>query len=87
MIRTDVNLKPLIPCTREHAAKIANIAGRFESRLNLECEAIVLNMKSMLGLLSQARLPAGRTVLVASGEDEEAATKALVDVIAELTCE
>jgi hypothetical protein len=41
----------------------------------------VLNMKSMLGLLSQAKLPEGKATLVADGTDELAATRAVLSAV------
>ena len=70
MIRTELDLRPLMPFTRLTAARLATAAGRYESRLTLECEGLVLNMKSMLGLLSQAKLPDGRAMLVADGRQD-----------------
>ncbi len=81
MIRTELNLQPIMPFTRAAAARLAAAAGRYECRLTLECEGLVLNMKSMLGLLSQARLPQGRAVLVADGPDELQATQALLAAV------
>ena len=81
MIRTTLDLQPIMPFTRATAARLAAAAGRYECRLTLECEGLVLNMKSMLGLLSQARLPQGRAVLVADGPDELQATQALLAAV------
>jgi len=83
MIRTELDLRPLMPFTRLTAARLATAAGRYESRLTLECEGLVLNMKSMLGLLSQAKLPKGRATLVADGPDENAATQAVLNAVRE----
>lgn len=81
MIRTELDLQPIMPFTRATAARLAAAAGRYECRLTLECEGLVLNMKSMLGLLSQARLPQGHAVLVADGPDESQATQALLAAV------
>lgn len=81
MIRTELDLQPIMPFTRTTAARLAAAASRYESRLTLECEGLVLNMKSMLGLLSQARLPGGKATLVADGSDEEAATRTLLAAV------
>ena len=81
MIRTELDLQPIMPFTRTTAAQLASAAGKYESRLTLECEGLVLNMKSMLGLLSQAKLPGGRATLVADGADEAAATQAVLAAI------
>ena len=42
-------------------------------------------MKSMLGLLSQAKLPKGHATLVADGPDENAATQAVLNAVKEHT--
>ena len=81
MIRTELDLQPIMPFTRATAARLASAASRFDSRLTLECEGLVLNMKSMLGLLSQTKLPQGKATLVAEGTDEQAATQAVLDAV------
>lgn len=81
MIRTELDLQPIMPFTRVTAARLAAAASRYECRLTLECEGLVLNMKSMLGLLSQARLPDGKATLVADGPDEADATRAVLDAV------
>ena len=83
MIRTELDLQPIMPFTRATAARLAAAASRYECRLTLECEGLVLNMKSMLGLLSQARLPDGKATLVADGPDEAAATQAVLAAVHE----
>lgn len=78
MIESDIDLKRLLPFTRATAAKLAQTASRFSCRLTLECEGKVINAKSMLGLLSlPPELPI-RLSLVADGEDEKAATEAML---------
>lgn len=81
MIRTDLDLQPMMPFTRATAARLAAAAGKYESSLTLECEGLVLNMKSMLGLLSQAKLPGGHATLVADGADETEATRAMLTAV------
>ncbi|MDD3411729.1 MAG: HPr family phosphocarrier protein [Eubacteriales bacterium] len=81
MLRTELDLSALLPFNRSTAARVATAASRYESRLTLECDGVVLNAKSMLGLLSQARVPDGRITLVADGPDEEQATRDLCALI------
>ena len=81
MLRTRLDLTPRLPFTRMTAANIANAASRFECRLTLESDSVVLNAKSMLGLLSQTKLPEGRVTLVADGSDEAAATEKLMELL------
>ena len=80
MMKTPIDLKPLLPLNRVSAALLAQTASRFESRLTLEREGMVLNLKSMLGLLSQPNLGEGDALLVADGRDEKEATEAIIDI-------
>ena len=83
MIRTPINLEPLLPFTRVLAAKLATIGGHYECSLTLEQEGLAVNLKSMLGMLSQTMKPSPDITLVASGTDEKAATKAILEAIEE----
>lgn len=78
MMKTPCNLRAFLPFDRAGAAKLAQAASRFESRLTLERDGMVLNAKSMLGLLSQPDLGDGNVFLVADGEDEQTATETLM---------
>lgn len=81
MIRTKVNLKELMPINREKAAIIAKISSKYSCTLTLECDSIVLNVKSLIGLLSQSIPKDGNMWLVADGHDEELATSALLTMM------
>ncbi len=81
MIKKNVDLTPFLPITRGKAAEIASIAGKFESMLTLERDGIVLNMKSMIGLLSQSVPKDGQMMLVASGIDEAQAATAVAEAL------
>lgn len=83
MIRTPINLGPLLPFTRVLAAKLATVGGHFECSLSLEQEGLAVNLKSMLGMLSQTMKASPDIALVASGADEKEATQAILDAIAE----
>ncbi len=78
MIRTPLNLKPMLPFDRTSAALVAHTASRFESRLTLETDRFILNAKSMLGLLSQPSFGDGLCELVADGPDEGLAVESLL---------
>ena len=81
MIRQNVNLSALMPIGRTKAAEIAGVAGKYTCMLTLERNGIVLNLKSMIGLLSQTVPADGEMVLVAQGADEQEACKAMVEVL------
>lgn len=81
MIRTRIDLKPLQPFTRALAAQLATIGGHYACSLTLEQDGLAVNLKSMLGMLSQTMKPAEEAMLVASGTDEAEATTAILTAI------
>lgn len=84
MIRIPVDIPHHLPISRETAAKIARAASGFESTVTLEGEGLVLNLKSMIGLLSQSIPKDGNVLLVISGPDEEQAKKQLTQLLLSL---
>ena len=80
MKKMEIDMRPLLPLNRVSAALLAQTSSRFESRITLEKDSIVLNMKSMLGLLSQPDFGNGSVMLVADGEDEDAAIEAILAI-------
>ena len=81
MIKTQVDLRNHNIIGRERAALIASTASRFQSTLTLERDGIVLNLKSMIGLLSQTIPKDGQIWVVADGVDEKDATEAVMKVL------
>lgn len=81
MIKTDINMSRHMPIQREMAMSITSVADKYVSTLTLEHKGIVLNLKSMIGLLSQSIPKDGGMTLVADGEDENAALEAVLAVI------
>ena len=81
MTRQKLDLSSHIPISREKAALIASTASRFPCTVTLERDDIVLNLKSMIGLLSQTIPKDGRIDLVASGQDEREAVRAVAQVL------
>jgi phosphotransferase system HPr (HPr) family protein len=84
MIRQPINIKSLLPMKRQTAAEIATMASRFDCTFTLESRNVILNAKSMLGLLSMALPESGEVLLTADGKDEAAAITAMSDLIARL---
>lgn len=81
MKQVSVNLSSLLPVTRATAAKIASAASRYECTFTMEHGNSILNMKSMLGLLSQMMPKDGVVLLTADGPDEEQAMEAVLALI------
>ena len=77
MIKIPADLTSFMPVNREQAMRIASVADRFQCMLTLERDGIVLNIKSMIGLLSQSVPKDGKMTLVADGEDEAEAVEEL----------
>ena len=77
MITIPVDLSRYLPIDRSKAAEISAIACKYESMITLEKDGIVLNVKSMIGLLSQSIPKDGKMMLVINGEDEQEAVKGL----------
>lgn len=84
MIRIPVDIPHHLPISRETAAKIARVASHFDSTITLEGDGLVLNLKSMIGLLSQSIPKQGGVELVISGPDEEQALPQLTDLLKKL---
>ena len=83
MIKVEVNLSKHMPIQREMAMKITSVADKYLATLTLEHKGIVLNLKSMIGLLSQSIPKDGSMTLVADGKDEKTALEAVLAVINE----
>lgn len=72
MKKITFSMDKMRPFTRETAAEITIAASHFDSTFTMESGNSIINMKSMLGLLSHAILK-GEVTLVTDGADEEAA--------------
>lgn len=81
MKQATVDLSRFLPIDRETAAKIATTASHYECTFTMEHGNSVLNLKSMLGLLSQIMPKDGIVTLKADGADEEAALADLLKVV------
>ena len=63
------------------AAKFVKIANRFESSVKIEKDGVVVDGKSILGILTLAAVRGTQIKLSVSGKDEQATLKALVNLI------
>lgn len=63
------------------AAKFVKIANRFESSVKIEKDGVVIDGKSMLGILTLAAVQGTKIKLSVSGKDEKALLEALVKLI------
>jgi phosphocarrier protein HPr len=63
------------------AAKFVKIANRFESSVKIEKDGVVVDGKSILGILTLAAVQGTNIKLSVSGTDEKASLKALVNLV------
>ena len=78
-----LNLKNMRPINREIAGQVATLASRFDCTFVLEFANSIVNMKSMLGLLSQM-LPMNESVVLRTeGEGENEAMDAMLKLLKE----
>ena len=82
MIRTPITFPGNAPLTRALAAEVVQTASNFEARVMIQREQMIVNAKSMLGLLSLGTDDQANMVLIAEGVDESAAVAAVVAVLA-----
>ena len=87
MIQQPINIRTILPMKRQTAASIATLASRFDCTFTIEAHNVILNAKSMLGLLSMALPDSGDVILTADGKDEAAAIAAMSDLIRKLNAE
>lgn len=85
MTKLPVDLQPLLPINRETAMRLADAASRHACMLTLESRGVVLNLKSMIGLLSQTIPADGKMTLCASGEGEERSAEEVAERIRALS--
>ncbi len=76
-MKTTIDLSKLLPLTHEKAMKLAQVAAKYHSTITLENDHIVLNAKSMIGLLSQSLPKDGIVSLVINGADQAQAYEAI----------
>ena len=77
MLRATIDLTPHIPVLRPFAQAVAETCSRYSCTITLEHQNIILNLKSMIGLLSQHFPPDGILTLVTDGPDEAPAMQAV----------
>ena len=59
------------------AGKLVNVANRYKSEITLEKDNDKVNAKSILSVLSMGAGPGSSIVIIADGEDAEAAVNAI----------
>ena len=81
MITQKLNLSGITPLSRPQIEYLVHLSGDFASRIVFEHRNRTINGKSMLGLLSMGVTGEDPVTLIVDGEDEEEASKAIVDLL------
>jgi phosphocarrier protein len=81
MIEKEVVIKNKLGLHARAAVKFVNLANRFSSSVRIIKDAMEIDGKSILGILTLAASQGTKIVLRVSGEDEKEAMKALVALI------
>jgi phosphocarrier protein len=63
------------------AAKFVKLANRFEASVKIEKDGVLIDGKSILGILTLAAVQGTEITLKVSGKDEKSAIKALISLI------
>lgn len=64
------------------AAAFVKVAGRFQAEVTVGRDDMVVNGKSIMGVMTLAAEPGTELVIRAQGDDAEAAAEALVSLVA-----
>ena len=82
MIRNEVEIVNKLGLHARAAAKFVTCASGFASQIQVEREGQRVNGKSIMGVMMLAAAQGTRITLLVDGEDEEAATAALEQLVA-----
>ena len=77
MIRTPIDVTNMIPMTRESAIQLVSLADTFSSRIVFKADNVIINGKSMLGLMTLHQAEYAPTVMECEGDDEKEASEAM----------
>lgn len=81
MIEKEVVIKNKLGLHARAAVKLVNLANRFSSSVKIIKDAMEIDGKSILGILTLAAGQGTKIILRVSGEDEHEALKALLSLI------
>jgi len=81
LITREVTLTNMLGLHARAAARLVQMACRFQSKITLSKDGRTVDAKSILGVLMLAGAPGERLLLCAEGSDAEAAVEALSALI------
>jgi phosphocarrier protein len=81
MLKKKVLIRNKLGLHARAAVKFVNLANRFRSSVKIEKDGNEIDGKSILGILTLAAVQGSQITLKVSGDDEEKALEALVELI------
>jgi phosphocarrier protein len=81
MIKKKITIKNKLGMHARAAVKFVNTANRFSSIVRIEKNGNEIDGKSILGILTLAAVQGTEIIIKVSGEDEDRALRALVELI------
>jgi phosphocarrier protein len=81
MLKKKITIKNKLGMHARAAVKFVNMANRFSSSVRIEKNGNEIDGKSILGILTLAAVQGTEIVIKVSGQDEDRALRALVELI------
>ncbi len=81
VVRREVAIVNRLGMHARAAAAFVKLAGRFRSKIEVEKDGVVVNGKSIMGLMMLAAARGSTVVLICDGPDADAAAEALERLI------
>lgn len=80
MVEREVTIRNKMGLHTRPAASIVKLAAKYKSDFYIEKDGIEVNGKSIIGVMTLAAEQGSRMLLRFTGEDEEQASKSMVDL-------
>ncbi len=81
MLRHNITIINKLGLHARAASKLVNLASQFASSVNLKNKGNSVNAKSIMGVMMLAASKGTEMVLEVEGEDEEACSNAIIELI------
>ena len=82
MVRLETVFSAELGLTPEFAAELSQVASRFHADIKLSCEGKQLRLDSLIGILALDLHRGVKVEVIAEGDDEQDAAKAICEKIA-----
>lgn len=81
MIQSKLDLRAVLPMSRERAMRLASVTDAFASAIFFRAPSLNINGKSMLGLMALRQAEGEELVLECDGYDEKEASEAVLSTL------